>query len=503
MAVLNLLSVFAVAFLVVFGNAVELEEIKPWDLYPLETRDLRRRDMNAFDLRSTETFLWGAQDGVDVILGNFTVMMPGDSENILSMERFHGMLKSVKCEPEKLTIAFEDDQTFEYAKRVWDWVNGADNHTFVMVASKGDCGDNKYRVPYKVYSLHYDEPGNIATLNVSTGSWKDLAHSYEIQVGNIGIPESTSQAVSKRDISKSTSIDLGVDFRFKGKAKIGPVFGEIQCNPCNTRGKLNFEFKIKQKYFVPVGAKFKASPKGLKIRAAVTLISGNDLKTKKETKAEDRIRLIKSSLPGGVSIPGGILSLGPHFVAELGWEFTAAELSIMAKTGATATISDKAVIEADLLNPSKNKFSGWVPKVEFDPLEFQARASVKFQAYVVPSVNLEASVLGKGVETGFLLKAPYIEVRADAITAPDGNACRKGDKKGFALKIVPSWGVELKFTAAVIKGKKLDISLAHGNFAWPGVDPKSLCYAFDEPPKKTRRFVPALPATTSALKGNA
>lgn len=76
--------------------------------------------------------------------------MPGDHENILSMEKFAGMLTSVECTPQDMTLGFEDDTSFVYAQKVWDWVNGADNHTFLMVAGKGDCGNNAYRIPYLV-----------------------------------------------------------------------------------------------------------------------------------------------------------------------------------------------------------------------------------------------------------------------------------------------------------------------------------------------------------------
>ena len=59
--------------------------------------------------------------------------MPGDGENIVSMEKFDGMLTSIECANDQLTLAFEDDATFAYAQNVWDWVNGADNHSFIMV----------------------------------------------------------------------------------------------------------------------------------------------------------------------------------------------------------------------------------------------------------------------------------------------------------------------------------------------------------------------------------
>jgi hypothetical protein len=78
------------------------------------------------------------------------------------MEKFDGMLLSCNATQTGLELQFEDDQSFAYAQRVWDWVNGADNHTFLMVVGAGDCDNNPYRVPYLVSELSYDEDLNIA-----------------------------------------------------------------------------------------------------------------------------------------------------------------------------------------------------------------------------------------------------------------------------------------------------------------------------------------------------
>lgn len=137
------------------------------------------------------------------MLGNLTVFMPGDNENILSMEKFKGMLTSVQCNRHGMTLAFEDDSSFAYAQRTWDWVNGADNHTFVMVAGQGDCGNNTRRLPYLVSTIAYGEDRNTARLNATLGSWKDLLHSYELRVGSV--PMSSDLSLAKRQWIKETS----------------------------------------------------------------------------------------------------------------------------------------------------------------------------------------------------------------------------------------------------------------------------------------------------------
>ena len=64
--------------------------------------------------------------------GNFTVYMPRDHENILSMEKFSGHTKSIKCTQSQIDIQFKDTASYDYAKQVWDWVNGADNHSLFV-----------------------------------------------------------------------------------------------------------------------------------------------------------------------------------------------------------------------------------------------------------------------------------------------------------------------------------------------------------------------------------
>jgi hypothetical protein len=64
--------------------------------------------------------------------GNFTVYMAGDNENILTMEKFSGLTKSIKCTQSQIDIQFKDSASYAYAKQVWDWVNGADNHSLFV-----------------------------------------------------------------------------------------------------------------------------------------------------------------------------------------------------------------------------------------------------------------------------------------------------------------------------------------------------------------------------------
>lgn len=324
------------------------------------------------------------------MLGNLTVFMPGDNENILSMEKFKGMLTSVQCNRHGMTLAFEDDASFAYAQTTWDWVNGADNHTFVMVAGQGDCGNNTRRLPYLVSTITYDEERNTARLTATVGSWKDLLHSYELRVGSV--PMSSDLGLTKGEWTQEASLDMSASLSFKKEVKVGRVFGEIVCDdPCDITGKMKFEIVVEVRWNLQVNLRFRVAPQGVTASAKLALKVASELKSEPITFKESMIKIPLS----GISIPGDILTIGPVLDLSVGGEISAIEGSIAVTTGATATLPDTAVLQADLLNPSNNKFSSWVPRIVKDEFTLQAKLSFSVQMFVEPALKLQAEALGK------------------------------------------------------------------------------------------------------------
>lgn len=323
------------------------------------------------------------------MLGNLTVFMPGDNENILSMEKFKGMLTSVKCNRHGMTLAFEDDSSFAYAQRTWDWVNGADNHTFVMVAGQGDCGNNTHRLPYLVSTIAYDEESNTARLTATVGSWKDLLHSYELRVGSV--PMSSDLGLAKREWTKEASLDMSANLNFKTEVETGPVSGELACDPCYTTGKMKFELVVEVRLNLQVNLHFQVAPQGVTAKATLALKVGSELKSEPITFKESMLKVPLS----GISIPGDILTIGPVLDLSVGGELSAIEGSITVAAGATATLPDTAVLQADLLNPSNNKFSSWVPRIVKDDFTLKAQLSFSVQLFLEPALKLQAEALGE------------------------------------------------------------------------------------------------------------
>ncbi|KAG8532995.1 uncharacterized protein KY384_001777 [Bacidia gigantensis] len=375
--------------------------------------------------------------------------MPADQEGILSMEKFDGLIEHAECNQQGLVLTFEDDSAFTYAQKVWDWVNGADNHTFLMVAGKGDCGDNDRRIPYSISSIAYDVAQKTARLTGNTGNWKDLIHTYELRVGKISSPDDVG--LKRRDYTKDASFDFNQNFDTKVKVKTGPVFAELVCDPCYTAGTLDMELIIKTKFLVPVDLQFRVVPHGLKSHASFKFEVASDFGSKFD--GGDKVSLAKIPL-AGVTIPGDILTIGPVIDVQAGIEITGFEGGVSFRTGFTGSLPDSAILNADLLHPDNNEFSGWTPKIDTEPLIAQARVAAYVKLFLDPTLALEAEALGIGFETGFDLKFPFVELRGEAIVSPKGGACKAGDSFDSALRLRTSYGFELKFTAGKINGEQ-------------------------------------------------
>lgn len=326
------------------------------------------------------------QGSSDAVLANFTVYMPGEFENIVTMERFYGMLESVNCTDHEMTLEFKDDVTFAYAQRVWDWVNGADNHTFVMVAGAGDCEWNKRRQPFNVSTIAYDEDKNVARLKAVPAKWEAIAHSYDLDVGHVPMTDSRLPA---RDLSKDLSLDVSSAFPFLINATMKGLSTALECTSCVTTGKINLELKVSQKWHVPTGASIRISPQGVSAQAEIKLTESGELTEPIEW--EKSVRKIPLN---SITIPG-VVNIGPNLDISVGFEISTLKGSASISGGATASLQDSAILELDLLNPESNKFSGWVPDVKPLPVVIDARVSGGLQIYAIPAVKLVATVLGR------------------------------------------------------------------------------------------------------------
>ncbi|ORY11103.1 hypothetical protein BCR34DRAFT_332991 [Clohesyomyces aquaticus] len=463
----NFLTLWSLVWTVLAAD-IELKPIRPGDW---TGQTLRKRDPSSLQLQNYETFLWQVPDGGKTVLGNFTVYTPGDTEHILAMEKFEDMLKSVKCTPTALTLEFIDDTTFEYAKKVWDWVNGADDHSFLMVAAAGQCGNNTYRTPYMVHSLKYDEGPNIAHLTVTTGKWETLVHSYELRLGKV-TPPASSKLIRRKDGDDSTAFSLAKPFDFKVKVEATPLAGELACVGCELTGSLDVDMHVA--FGIPDiidKATFKMQPKGISasINPSLTVTA------KTEDKTEWKHTLYPAPIPiYGITL-GGFMRLGFFSDFIMGLESTAFDGSITVATGWKATIPDSAFVEVDFRNLGDGiKSSSWMPTFSRKPLTITGKVSMKAQLFIAPTIKLEASALDFGYEGELELKMPTYDMEATYQTSPNGGMCDDGDDVTNAINFQGQLGAEIAFVAGKLHDSTpLEWTIGHAILA----DPQKKCYA--------------------------
>lgn len=403
-------SLLAIAFsaLLSTASAVVLRDLPHAD----GLRFSKRGDpMQCLDLKSQETFVWGGSDESQTVLGNLTVYMPGEAENLLSMDRFRGMLDSVTCTNETMDLVFKDDDCFTYAKKVWDWVNGADNHSFVMVADTGDCGWNEYRQPFTVSTLQYDDTTSTAHLAVIAQNWTDAIHTYDLNVGGIPQDGLSKRSFGEIDFNKDLSLDFNHQLPSESISVPAPVgiSLELDLSNCSTSGSFAFEFTLETVLLIPKKAEMNIHPQDVSALMNPRLTLTADM-PKPSTYS---VTLDKISL-AGISISGGILDIGPQIIFTAGTTIGPVNGHATVSTGATFGLDNSAHATVDVLGSGSSQ-SGWTPSVIPIPTTVDASINGSVKIFVEAEVALVATAFGTGFSVSLGIE-PYVRADLSTIT---------------------------------------------------------------------------------------
>ena len=312
--------------------------------------------------------------------------MPGDAENVLSMERFKYMTTSVSCTDNSMDITFTDDDTFEHAKAVWDWVNGADNHSFVMVAGSGDCGWNDYRVPFTVFDIEYDEEANHAHLIANASNWQDAVHSFTLDVGHVKAPEGTTK---RGETDKDITIDFNHQFPINYTALSVPPLGiALSCSSCGTYGEFVVSVHMETTLGIPRELTVGLEPRGvsMEIDPAITLSVDIGPALAKE------FELFAIPL-SAIVIPGGVLNIGLSIPFTVGVSMGPLSLWGSISGGVNLAIPDSASLSMNILDPDVQA-SGWDPIVTTRDVVLDARLTGTLRAYMKAGPALSVNALG-------------------------------------------------------------------------------------------------------------
>jgi hypothetical protein len=424
------------------------------------------------------------KDGSTTVLGNLTLYTPGPDEHIISMEKFLPLTKSVYCDQNGISMTFSDNATFEEAKQVWDWANGAENRSFIIVAGAGDCGWNEHRQPFIIQTLDF-EGGNVAKLNGGQASWQDVAHSYDLVVGHIALNE-TQYRRARRDYTKDISIPMELDFPFSVGMSEDGVSSTLSCVDCGTNGHFNLELVISTWFYIPTGASIKLSPSGVEATAKLKWTLSGEL----SGSINKEWTPVSFPTPATIEIPG-VLAIGPTIDLIVGVTLDALKAQATITGGAQAKIPDSAIVEVNLLNPSDNKFSGWLPSVESYPFSVDAEISATVGTYLATALALKAEALGQGYEIELELRLPYFNGKFDYLVSSSG-VCNSDKTMGVEASL--SVGGKLLIDAKEVSSSDPIFSIQLGSNDFPLA---STCWYFGPGVSEPTSAAASKPAVTT------
>ncbi|KAL4964406.1 uncharacterized protein BDV14DRAFT_200932 [Aspergillus stella-maris] len=427
------------------------DEIPGPDVLPSTLQTRADDDFSMLDMLKKDSFYWtGTQNG-HLALANLTIDLPGDDETVVSLDRFAHLLRSIDCTNRTMTVGFTNQKAYDHVRKVWNWLNDQDPHKLVVVAGARECGWNAYRVPFYASTIAFNDTSNSATLTGKAIAWREFQN-YELTVGNYN-PVSGSKLARTlnlhgRDMDESMSLPFDIPLPFpSGQLNTPPGVSDLAltwfCSDCGTKGSFDFGFHIETKLGIPQGASISLTPNSVSttinsrvaIQADLTGSLGHEWEI--------------GGIPiGGISIPGGILDVGPAITFSLGYSVGPLQGSAGVTSGVTASIPDEAELEIDLLDPDVEA-SGWDADVQAQDVVLDARIVGDVQIYVKASIELSAEALGQGFEAGINLK-PYAGAGLTAQASTDEVCPDSGSN--FGVMVYPKAGIALN--AAVAKASE-------------------------------------------------
>lgn len=350
-------------------------------------------------------------------------MRTKDNEKIILMERFRPLLESVEC-GEPMVFKFKDGASLQTAKDSWSWVNERDAHTFILITADGECGsDENPRQPYHVDSVEYDETANTARLRATQKTWKEVAHTFDLEFGTVAMhaqPEQASggahQLVRRQSFDKSLEYNLGANHTgplFDGRLPRSILGVKLDCVECVSRGKVLVSGKVSLEDGVQK-----------ELKASVQIV---DLywsyKVASEGVAREYVSVSYTLTPvrtgldiplEGISIPH-VTSLGLFFKVKpgVGVRNFVGELNFTA--GATFSAPGTTQFEVDFLNMQKPLLTGWQPQLEKQPVVAGGKWEGEFQVYTQYALCLESTIFDNGFQTYFQLRVPEIRDRKSVV----------------------------------------------------------------------------------------
>jgi hypothetical protein len=367
-------------------------------------------------------------------------------EMIISLERFHSMLKSVQC-GDTTTLQFVDNNAFQYAIRAWNWVNEHQNHSFILIADDSGCGPDDERAPFLINSVEYDEPASTVHLHGTQKSWEDVAHTFDLEYGTFSGLSAPGSNLTKRfgEWGTSKSFNVPLTTSMNGNIFSEPVGSgtfSLDCTDCGIFGSLDVTFKVRVEIVVPVEISLSIAPRSLHADLGLHL----GLSTPKLAKQ------LSISYSKGISdfpIPAwnfeipGIGGFATHFKVKVGASLSKVQDALTVDFGAIAQFSDSALAKIDIVNPGDEQFHGWLPSFQAKPFKLSNDIAADVSVYLQWSLGPQITLFGQGVEAALVVKLPDFKLALDSASSA-GSVCAKKNEDGVSADLSVGAAIALR-----------------------------------------------------------
>ncbi|KAL8795435.1 MAG: hypothetical protein Q9195_002024 [Heterodermia aff. obscurata] len=373
-----------------------------------------------------------------------------DGLPIVLMERFEGLTSAVDCKGDDgaMSLTFNSKKAYEYALKIWGYINEDDDKNFLLIANHDGCGPKDERQPYKVSSVQEDAADLTIKMKTKVAKWSEVAGTYDLDFGK-AIPHQRSQKLKPRgfwgdiahvgegaldalqgntDLSRSVTFDVDV-----GKSgQTTNIYTDdkgrfsIDCIDCYISGSWQVQGHITVEHFVLQDLTLEATPSNFlaKLELEATVTSSKEPESLQESK-----ELFSAPIPGAGITVTGIFKLGATVSYDVGTSATFAGTAT-ADFGLQASLPNGAKVVADINNPEDSSATGWqgsslTPIFEVTKLS----ASITLAAYSQPKIAFGIELIEVGnVDVAVTMKLPEISSTLSASYDKDG-VCGEGTSK--------------------------------------------------------------------------
>ncbi|KAL8663475.1 MAG: hypothetical protein Q9168_008087 [Polycauliona sp. 1 TL-2023] len=419
------------------------------NLHPIKLGDyesalgLHRRaedDFSQLDPGSQTQLIYGRPgDDGQLLFANMTLYAPSGLPIVL-MERFEGLTSAVDCKGDdgQMSLTFTSKGAYDYALKIWGYINEGDDQQFLMIANHEGCGPEDERQPYKVSSATEDAADLTISMGTAVTEWSEVAGSYDLDFGRM-VPQASKlkprgfwgdiggvgkdvldAATGKFDETKS--VTFGVNVGTPGQKTL--IYKDekgrfsLDCVDCYISGNWQVQGRIVVNNFVLQDLTLSVSPSNFKAKMELeaTVTASKSPATLQSSK-----ELFSAPIPGaGITIPG-IFKLGATVAYEVGTSVTIAGTAT-ARFGLEAGLPNNAIMVADINNPSQSTATGWsggslTPSFKVTKLD----ASITLAAYSQPKISFGIELIKVATaDVALTMKLPEISSTLSATYDPKG-----------------------------------------------------------------------------------